>query len=375
MEMTPPGDQLAYVLATRGTMQFKRASDRSANSFEDAAATLLRLAGRASSPLESLWELATDLSELGFCEIEWSVGQTKIHATQPVLAILPSPQSEAVLCGARTPRFIEAFQVRTQAAGAPQRSRAFFENICPEVLRPVHRDLLPTPIRLQSAAPEDFQAIASSCPGLKCPAAPPAWACLHAAPNLSDFENSRANCFQKQNPAFLSHVEWFNFKSARWQPITPGRLPQGPLFLARTTDRGTQFALGRINQDATLAIDPGDASFDARWARWMVLAHVGATSVLHDRNKKRLAIPRLCPLPALLGRALALCSGLPAAVWKRELINDVPDSLPGKHLRVYSEVPDAFASILAKKLGTTPCPSNLELPTEALQNSLIPAFH
>lgn len=373
--MTHPGNQLAAVVATRRTMPFKRASDSSANSFEGAAATLLRLGGRGSSQAESLWELATDLSELGFCEVEWSTGQARIHATRPVLAVLPSQQPGAILCGARTAVFVDRFRAACREAGAKETPPAVLDKLWPEGMRPLHRDLLPTVIRIQADARESFQTIAASCIGLTCPAAPPAWACLHAAPSLSDFESARASYFRNQNPAFLSHMDWLNFKNGRWQRLVPGKLPAGPLFFARSTDHGTKFALGRLGEDGSLSIDPGDASFDARWAKWLVLARAGAEALLHDDQRKRLAIPRLCPLPALLGRALALCSGLPAAVWRREIVSKVPESLPGTDLRVYSEIPDVFAHILGRKLGIAPRLAHLELPVEALQNSLAPALH
>jgi hypothetical protein len=72
-----------------------------------------------------------------------------------------------------------------------------------------------------------------------------------------------------------------------------------------------------------------------------------------DEAGQTLIVPATVPLPPLLGRALALCSGLAPA--RRPSLEH-----PALQVDVYGGIGAAVAELLAEKLGTDPAAQNRE---------------
>ena len=284
--------------------------------------------------------LATDLAELGFCEVSFE--PPVIYASAPTLAGLPSKLPRAVLCGARTPKFLNRFREIAAANGL---------SISPVVHNANdghrHAGFLPSPIIVESASRAAFAKVASACDGLVYSELP-SWNLLHASPTLGEFKSSRKNSFIQQPVDFLGDISWFDFKASYWIPFAQRKPLQG-LFFARRDRNGISYQVG-INEPPIVKLDAGGKGFDPRWAKWLVMQDNKIEALAYDCVSKRLAIPSVCPLPSHLARALALCSGLTPAIWAREF-TEVPQSFPGSELRVYSEVPEVYAHILSQKLG------------------------
>ena len=92
------------------------------------------------------------------------------------------------------------------------------------------------------------------------------------------------------------------------------------------------------------------AEVERDWGRYVVLSYETRDIVLYDEKVWRLAFPVTVPLPCILCRALALCSGKIPVLVK---IGESPvASIPEKHpVLIYTEVPPDIAALVAGKLG------------------------
>jgi hypothetical protein len=160
---------------------------------------------------------------------------------------------------------------------------------------------------------------------------PPAWQILHYSGSSAEYE---------------AQLQWNSDADPVWsrRDFDPETLTFSPRN-SRSGDRLSSFQdpitrrqihrLWRSGQAATV---------DRDWGRWLYLKNIGHHPVMRfDGAAQTLSVPATVPLPALLGRALALCTGLAPA--RRP-------NLEGASLQVdvYGGVGLAAAELLATKL-------------------------
>jgi hypothetical protein len=114
--------------------------------------------------------------------------------------------------------------------------------------------------------------------------------------------------------------------------------------------------LHRLSRDGHYAI------VDCDWGRYAVLGEHGRNVLFYDERQKALAVPSSAPLPKLLARSLALCSGYP------------PRTIPSAQLAwasletyaydVFRWVPVQIAEIVANCVGQTIIPHPMEIQIE-----------
>ena len=91
------------------------------------------------------------------------------------------------------------------------------------------------------------------------------------------------------------------------------------------------------------------AEVNRDWGRYMVLSDAGYNILIYNEQEFKLAVPATIPLPCLLARAAALCSGIPPllVVSKSQRIGNIPPNHP---FQIYSRVPPKIATTIAQKL-------------------------
>jgi len=92
---------------------------------------------------------------------------------------------------------------------------------------------------------------------------------------------------------------------------------------------------------------------DLDWGRCWAHAEAGTSCLRYDRNRKLFAVPSRLPLPRLIARALALCSGFPPIHTKLKL-NFISDQW-----LVFQDVPREVALKVTEKLGLPAVPTPL----------------
>jgi hypothetical protein len=85
------------------------------------------------------------------------------------------------------------------------------------------------------------------------------------------------------------------------------------------------------------------------WGRYLILKNYGENIMTYDETNECLAVPLTVPLPKILARSAALCSGKAPFVQridcaKLKVRNDLLFYL-------YTEVPEVVAKMISQKMG------------------------
>lgn len=317
------GDALLYTVSAKGELSWE--AFRSAY---DSLRAHLRVSEAVAAEKEVFARNGTMevLVELGHCDSDRWGRDTRIKVGPPILALLPSPGlPKAVLCGARAPQTLN--DVRGHLSRFGDRAAVRVES------QEAASGSAPALVEVEAASLGVLEELSSSL-GIGSTTVPPAW-------QLAEFSGSLE--------AYLSSLSWKEEPEINWSRsdfcveqvrFADGRSPQS-LRLSRYRDpvRGSfRYYLWRAR--STAEVDP-------HWGRFAVLAEAGRQVVEYDRSTFTLSVPRYLPLPRLLARALALCSGRPAAqpgVGRRAELEVVQK-------KEYRSVPSDVAGVVARKLG------------------------
>jgi hypothetical protein len=263
------------------------------------------------------------LSELGHAEILGYGGSTAICAAPTVLAALPLPGLPvACLCGSRNLRAAADLREAASNFGSSvrviTRSQPFSGGYAPAA---IHIEATEAGLLGEAAKRADIPFVD----------VPPAWQILQYSGSSAEYEaqlqwNSDADPVWPRKD-FDPETLTFRPRDSR----TGGRLSS---FQDPVTRRQIH-RLWRSGQAATVGRD---------WGRWLYLKDLGHPVMHFDGAAQTLSVPTTVPLPALLGRALALCTGLAPA--RR------PSPVGGSaQVDVYGGVGLAAAELLASTLN------------------------
>lgn len=284
------------------------------------------------------WRSLRVLECLGHADAAFDASQSTIAAAPAVLCRLPiSGLPQAVLCGARATGTKAALEVACR--GLP----------CTLSLQPQPGGalgaFLPARIAVESETEEALSQLASKLRiGLS--AVPPAWVLLEYSGAVEEYALS---CPTVQAP----EIDWprLDFHTERLQ----FRLPCSGTTAVRLSKyqhpaRGTtlyQLWRGAAYQNV-----------DRDWGRYLALKESARNVLAYDARHFLLAVPASAPLPRLLARACALCSGYaprPAGP------SGKPLALPSACVyEVYSGVPPDIAATVAAKVGQKLLPVTLD---------------
>jgi hypothetical protein len=292
-----------------------------------------KLKGQGSignEPLRYLrFRAARLLVSLGHCDADFRDENRYIIVAPAVLSSLPTPGlPRAVLCGARSPETTVVLrkacvkigkairlEIKSQDNSAPfAPSRIEFEGESNEVLHHLAEELrIPyMPI-------------------------PPSWAVAKVSGSLLEYLESLQFAQQKE-------VNWdredFDPECLRFSP--PSLESEG-LRLSRYHDPVRLQWIYRLWQGQM------NAAVDPSWGRFAILQAAGRQVLRYNNTTGVVAVPRGTPLPPLLSRSLALCSG-----YAPQFVN--PSAVEGHtaerfRFEFYIGVPVDVLALVASKVG------------------------
>lgn len=274
------------------------------------------------------WRTVRALEALAHAEFDFD-GDGAVRVTPSVLARLPqSGLPRAVLTGARSPdaiaqitTVIRAMNGRVQLSVLPQ------TDVLP---------LLPRRVTVQAESVDVLATVARTL-GVRFEANPPAWV-------IAQFTGSLEN--------YLETCTWSGRREMNWErtDFDPSRLQFRSGNGANSCRRLSRYRHpARGTTEFVLWHDGSGAQVDPDWGRYAILQALNFSVLTYDAERFVLAVPSGAPLPRLLSRALALCSGFaPRFV--------AADRVPGytrEHwgFELYRSVPPQVAEAVASCLG------------------------
>ncbi len=318
-------DRLLYVISARSNLPWRK--------LRDAFDFLYEREAGDSAPGDAInrarIECVRALDSLAHCEFDFSEGGYRVYAAPAMLALLPRPGlPSAVLCGARS-RNIEA-----ELRAACRRAGAGVELSVSK--QPTRTHLVPARV-VVAAGSIDRLALVASESGLSFTSVPPAWELLHVSASLADYTTSldwtitdELNWQRRDFNHGLQHfahpgienVECRYRLSAYTNPVDGQRVH---LLWDTTSEKAA-----RVDRD---------------WGRYLLLQETGRNVLHYDSQRACFAAPINMPLPRLMARASALCSGYAPKIVEPRI------EPGGGPLRLYQGVPDSVASAIAGLLG------------------------
>ena len=267
------------------------------------------------------WRAVRELSALGHIDLELEPDSIRVHIAPPVLAALPGLGfPKAVLCGARSPNFMENLRAEAQSAGV-------------EALIDAQSSASPfAPTRMELRA-EDATWIKTVADRVGARYVETAPARLLAQVSISMSE-------------YLQRVAWSNDRELNWscEDFDTERLQ----FRAPRENRPDQ-RLSRYRNPWTtmwcyrLWRGNKSAEVDADWGRYTILATINQRVIQHSPDTGDVFVPLGAPLPTLLARAFGLCSGHCPAI-----AEEVQTNPGGRYLRFIGVPPSVFNKVAAK---------------------------
>lgn len=313
--MSTSGDLLLYVISAKRGISwpvFKRVLDTLA----------ARELARYENAAVARNVIVRAFDSLGHCQLLSDSSGLRIAIAPSSLVRLPTSANIAVLCGSRSPETIDL--VRTAASK--------FDVIVEVSLHPGDLSaLLPERVTLRAPVNSNLDECANYL-GITLAATPSAYALASVSATLHQIAAS---------------LEWKTVPELNW-PFADFD-PEHNNF--------TSVKEGRASFRLTRYLDPvknvfryyvwdsdGCAEIDLDWGRYLALHKSGFNVLYFDSTKHLLAMPKSLPLPRLLARSVALCSGSSP----RPLTNSSDGHLT--NFVVYELVPRCLADLIATKL-------------------------
>ena len=272
------------------------------------------------------WRALRLLSSLGHADVKFEARSINISVAPPALAVLPGfGIRRAVLCGARSPRTVADLRKAARAEGAATASQP-------------QTSLSPyAPARVEVKADSDkrIRATAGSM-GIPYLDQPPARSMAHVSASLDEYCR---NLSWSEDEDLNWQREDFNVRVLNFQAA--GGTPPGAR-LSRYQDPATTIWRYRLWRDGQFA------ELEPDWARYAILSACSIRNLQYDPVKRDVLVPLATPLPALLARALGLCSGYAPRVGRR-----IGEADPGIRIpcEVYRDVPPSIFRMVADKAG------------------------
>ena len=272
------------------------------------------------------WRALRLLSSLGHVDVRFEVQGITIFVAPPVLAVLPGfGIRRAVLCGARSPSTPGDLRRAAAAEGAESTTHSQIS------LSPY----APARVEVNADSDERIRATAERM-GIPYLHQPPARIIAHVSASLEEY-------YQNLSWSADEDLNWqredFNVSRLRFQPASetsPG------LRLSRYLDPVTTIRRYRFWREGQFA------ELEPDWGRYAILSDCSKRQLQYDPVKRDVLVPLGTPLPALLARALGLCSGYAPRTGRRSGEAD-----PDLRIRyeVFRDVPPSIFRMVADKVG------------------------
>lgn len=266
------------------------------------------------------------LSALGFCEFDFL--NRAVYMCPPSLVSVPSfGLPSAILTGARSPGLIN----RLKAAVLARRDKV-------EVLMQANPGNMPDLIKIDSLDLETLVEIADEC-GISHRIGAPV-ACDLASLSCS-LDDVRAVLKFRKKPE-LQSFERRTFSASRLDFLKS-------LEASEHSYRLVEYKPPYGSRLYWIWDGEQEAEVGREFGQYLVLNRENQNVLLYDGKSNKMGVPIKVPMPTLLARAVALCSG----VMPLKSMNPLDrEGSPAKHfIFEYPNVPKAIAMMVAEKLG------------------------
>lgn len=273
------------------------------------------------------WGALRLLSSLGHVDVKFQAQGIGITVAPPALAALPGfGIRRAILCGARSPSTIDDLN------RASAREGVVMTTVSQQALNPY----APTRVEVKAESDERLRAVARRV-GVSLLDQPPARAMAQFSSSLEDYCR---NLSWSPEVEFNWQCDDFNIETLQFRSRSEARaVPR----LSRYQDPTTtiwRYRLWREGQSA--AIEPD-------WGRYAILSAHSKGVLQYDAEKRDVLVPLGTPLPALLARALGLCSGY--AAHRRQHPQRGQADLPVLRYEAFRNVPPSIFRLVADRAG------------------------
>jgi len=328
-------DKLLYAISTRGTMPltefYETFASEQANPEYESARKMKYVAQQKNRVIR-------DLAALAYCEFDFSA--RKVSACKSCLVALPSLLGRsAILTGARTPYLKRSLEtlVASERDVFSVSTVEFDNRSCYSPFSEGNASWLPSTIFIQSSQPEKLQELATN---------------LHLAAALGPPAAAILATFSASLDEILKRLDWKqHYKELDgWETrVFNPSLATLHFEKAEMTDCSLIEYTHYVTQQKRHYIKFGNhrAEINRDWGRYVILAWKRTNIIRYDKKTQKMAIPWTVPLPPILARAAALCSGLPPSVLQ---LGTRTGAAP-EEVDVYSDVPWSVARSIAAKLS------------------------
>ena len=274
------------------------------------------------------WRALRLLSSLGHIDVRFETQGIgiAINVAPPALAVLPGfGIRRAVLCGARSP----------STSGDLRRTAALEGAVTTTQSQISLSPYAPARVEVSAESDERIRATAERV-GIPYLDQPPARTMAQVAASLEEYCQ---DLFWSEDKDLNWHRENFNVHSLRFQPAVE---PSPSTRLSRYQDPITtiwRYRLWRNGQFGELEPD---------WGRYAILSACSKRILQYDPEKRDVLVPLGTPLPALLARALGLCSGYASRINRRSEKRDLDLST---RYEIFRDVPPSIFRMVADKVG------------------------
>ncbi|MEE8208263.1 MAG: hypothetical protein V3T88_04820 [Nitrosomonadaceae bacterium] len=323
--MSADPNRLLFIISARGSISWKQYCEALDFLLELSSVKWQKVVGNVMRSY-----ILQSLQALGHCDVNYSDAGSIICITPPTLCRLPrAGLPRAVLTGARSLDTRRHIKEAVKAAGKKVRYW---------VLR--HSDrlcLLPDTIVVES---ESEEAMAKFCSDLRIAytGVPSAWTLVNWCSDLTEIEET----LNYRHPSTLNWPR-YDFR------------PQVLDFVRTRSSTLPRFTRYR-NPTTGLPLhvffrDEHGAEVDLSWGRYLFLYSIGLNLACYDEKRFRLCVPLKNPFPALIARAVCLCSGQPPEYLSR---TGLVSGTPCEDWLMYKQVPPQIAKEALTKVGQVP---------------------
>jgi hypothetical protein len=317
-------EDLIYAMSTRGSVTFEEFN------------LLFRmvyapgLADRKDSmDIDIRRQLIRLLDSLGYCEFDF--GARRVYMCEPSFVLLPSyGLPKAVFTGARTPQLIKKIKENVR----PSKDKMMIHYVSQNTFE----FAMPALVYIEAVNIEAIKNLADKCSIAADLDQPAAW-------SLASFSVSSDEILKTANLRPFAGLNWKRRVFCADRLVFSGQEsnPQESMTLVEYKNPISQ------QSKHMLMINDSAAEIDRDWGRYIALSNKKKQIILYNEKLQKLIVPVTVPMPRLLARSVALCTGLaPKITTILAKIGDIPPNHP---VYVYSGVPGIVAEFLARKLG------------------------
>lgn len=267
------------------------------------------------------------MEELGHCEVDYQ--QRRIYCCEPSLVLLPGAGlRRAVLAGGRVAELVEELK-RTQ--------NNFGKNLSLELSHQFIGNVpFPSLIRIEASSNEILMRICREL-GIRANGkAPASWLLAHASGSIEEYQQTLS--FESD-----SELNWFSrlFDTQLLCFTTRTKSKRNPSNkVIEYTNPANQQKFHRWIREEKAA------TVDREWGRYLALKYDNVDALFYNEKTNLLAIPAFVPLPRILARATAMCSG---KIPKRLIL--LFNSAEKMQFDIYEGVTKTIALLIAEKVG------------------------